>query len=332
MADDVWVFAEHQGGKIRKVVLELLGAGRTLADTLKGRLCAVVLGSGVDETAQHLGRYADLVYVWDDPQLEYYNSDCYLPLFTECIDREKPAIILAGATYVARDFFPCLAGRLDTGIVIDCLHMEVTDGGRLILRKPFYGGRVLGDVVCPDCRPQIVLVRPNTYPVSGPRDARGEILAQETLLDSEDIRLKVEDVVMSARERLDLTEAEIIVTGGRGLKGPEHFTIVEELAEVLGATVGTTRAVVDSGWRPHSDQVGKSGKTVSPRLYVAAGASGAIHHIMGMDTAKVVVAINTDPRAPFFQYADYGIAGDLFEVIPLLTEEFRKELVDNNEG
>jgi len=331
MANDVWVFAEHQGGKIRKVVLELLGAGRTLADRLKGRLCAVVLGTGVGEIAEQLSRHGDLVYVWDDPQLDYYNGDCYLPLLTECVEREKPALILAGATYVARDFFPRLAGRVDTGIVIDCLRIEVTDGGSLMLRKPFYGGKVLGDVVCPDCSPQIVLVRPNTYPVSAPRDTRGEILSQETHLNPEDIRLKVEDVVMSDRGRLDLTEAEIIVTGGRGLKGPEHFTVIEELADVLGATVGTTRAVVDSGWRPHSDQVGKSGKTVSPRLYIAAGASGAIHHIMGMDTAKVVVAINTDPRAPFFQHADYGIAGDLFEIIPLLTKELKKES-DKNEG
>lgn len=327
MLDEVWVFAEHQDGKVRKVASELLGKGRELADRLGVKLTVLLLGSGVDVQAQTLAAYADKVYQWDDPILEHYNSDVYLPLISDLARKETPKILLAGATVLAKDLFPRLAGRLSTGIVMDCLGLELGDDALLIARRPFFGGKVLAEMVCREGRPQIALVRPNTFqiPPVG-RDTKGEVIRQPVEIDPGRVKLEVLEVARGSKEKLDLTEAEVIVTGGSGMKAPDNFRLLEELADVLVATVGATRAVVDSGWRPHSDQVGKSGKTVSPKLYFAIGLSGAVQHIMGMDTSRVVVAINKDPRASIFQYADYGIVGDLFKVVPLLTEELKKEL------
>jgi electron transfer flavoprotein alpha subunit len=327
MAGAVWIFAEHQDGTIRKTTLELLGKGRELAGQLGTELVALLLGSGVDGLAQELTAYADKVYHWDDPLLERYNSDVYLQAIAGLAEKENPQILLAGATFLARDLFPRVAGRLKTGIAVDCLNLEVGDDGLLIARRPLFGGKVLADVICRQGRPQIALTRPNTFPLPDKKgDHAGEVLPVDLAVDPAQVRLEVLEVVRAHQERLDLTEAEIIVTGGRGMKEAANFRLLEDLADVLSATVGATRGVVDSGWRPHDDQVGKSGKTVSPKLYIAAGLSGAIHHVMGMDTSKVVVAVNKDPQAPIFHYADYGILGDLFEVLPLLTEALKKEL------
>jgi electron transfer flavoprotein alpha subunit len=327
MAGEVWVFAEHQNGKVRKTTLELLGKGGELAKAAGMELAALVLGSGVDGLAKELISYADKVYHWDDPLLERYNSDCYCQVIASQAKKEQPDIILAGATFLARDLFPRLAGRLDTGIAVDCLNLELGADGILTARRPLFGGKVLADVVCCQDKPQIALIRPNTFPLpDAPSLSKGKVLSVKVSVDPAQVRLEVLEVARAAKERLDLTEAEVIVTGGRGMKGAENFRLLDDLADVLGATVGATRGVVDSGWRPHDDQVGKSGKTVSPKLYFAVGLSGAIHHIMGMDTSKVVVAINKDPRAPIFHYADYGVVGDLFEVLPLLTAALKKEL------
>jgi electron transfer flavoprotein alpha subunit len=327
MAGEVWVFAEHHDGMIRKTTLEILGKGRELAGHLGVDLAALLLGSGVDGLAKGLAAYADKVYQWDDPLVKQYNSDVYLQVIANQAEKERPQLILAGATSLARDLFPRVAGRLKTGIAVDCLSLELGEEGLLVARRPLFGGKALVDVVSCQGRPQIALARPNTFPLSdaqGP--SKGRIVPLGVEVDPAKVKLEVLEVVRVARERLDLTEAEIIVTGGSGMKGAENFSLLEDLADVLGATVGATRAVVDSGWRPHDDQVGKSGKTVSPKLYFAVGLSGAIHHVMGMDTSKVVVAINKDPRAPIFQYADYGIQGDLFEVVPFLIEALKKEL------
>jgi electron transfer flavoprotein alpha subunit len=327
MSGEVWVFAEHQNGKVRKTALELLGKGSELAKTAGTELAALVLGSGVDGIAKELTAYADKVYQCDDPLMERYNSDCYGQVIAGLAEKELPHIILAGATFLARDLFPRLAGRLDTGIAVDCLNLELGADGLLTARRPLFGGKVLADVVCRQARPQIALVRPNTFPLPDAQSPpKGQVLRQAVAIDPAQVRIEVLEVARAAKERLDLTEAEVIVTGGRGMKGAENFRLLEDLADVLNATVGATRGVVDSGWRPHDDQVGKSGKTVSPKLYFAVGLSGAIHHVMGMDTAKVVVAINKDPQAPIFQYADYGVLGDLFEILPLLTAALKKEL------
>ncbi len=327
MTGAVWVYAEHQDGRIRKTTLEVLGAGRKLAEGLGVQVIALLLGSGVDDLVQEVATYADTVYQWDDPLLEQYNSDVYLQVIAYQAEKENPQIILAGATSLSRDLFPRLAGRLQTGIAVDCLGLELGGDGLLIVRRPLFGGKALADVVCRHGRPQMALTRPNTFPLPDQREGgRGEVISLDLHVDLTQVRLKVLEVVRAATKRLDLTEAEVIVTGGTGMKGAENFRLLDDLADVLGATVGATRGVVDSGWRSHDDQVGKSGKTVSPTLYFAVGLSGAIHHVMGMDTSKVVVAINKDPQAPIFQYADYGVLGDLFEVLPLLTEAFRQEL------
>jgi electron transfer flavoprotein alpha subunit len=326
MAGAVWVFAEHQDGTIRKTTYELLGKGREFAEQGGVELAALLLGSGVDGITQELTAYADKIYQWDDPLLEKYNSDIYLQVIAELAEKERPQILLAGATFLARDLFPRVAGRLKTGIAVDCLNLDLGDDGLLVATRPLFGGKVLADVVCRQGRPQIVLTRPNTFPLLDKRgDRRGAVIPLDLTVDPAQVRLEVLEVVRTATERLDLTEAEIIVTGGRGMKEAENFRLLDDLADALGATVGATRGVVDSGWRPHDDQVGKSGKTVSPKLYIAVGLSGAIHHVMGMDTSKVVVAINKDPQAPIFQYTDYGVLGDLFEVLPLLTEALKRE-------
>jgi len=327
MAGAVWVFAEHQDGKIRKTTLEVLGKGRELAKLLGVELIALLLGSGVEGLAQELTAYADQVYQWDDPLVEQYNSDVYLQVIANQAEKEGPQLILAGATCLSRDLFPRLAGRLHTGIAVDCLGLELGKDGLLIARRPLFGGKVLADMVYPQGRPRIALTRPNTFPLPDAKgDRTGEVLSLDVAIDPAQVKLEVLEVVRAATKRLDLTEAEIIVTGGSGMKGADNFQLLDDLADVLGATVGATRGVVDSGWRPHDDQVGKSGKTVSPTLYFAIGLSGAIHHVMGMDTSKVVVAINKDPQAPIFHYADYGVVGDLFEVLPLLTEALKQEL------
>jgi len=325
MAEEVWVFAEHQDKKIRKVSLELLVKGREFADRLGVELAVLLLGSGVDGLGEELTTYADRVYQWDNPLLDKYNSEVYLQIISNFVKKENPQIFLAGATFLTRDFFPRLAARMETGIAVDCVNLDVDGNNLLMARRPLFGGKVLADVVCRKGRPQIALVRPNTFPLLTTKGTRkGKVHKLMVDVDSSQLKLQVVEILGSAKERLDLTEAEIIVTGGRGMKGPENFKLLEELADVLGATVGASRAVVDSGWKPHGDQVGKSGKTVSPKLYFAVGVSGAIHHIMGMDTSKVVIAINKDQRAPIFQYADYGIVGDLFEFLPLLTKELKE--------
>jgi electron transfer flavoprotein alpha subunit len=327
MVGEVWVFAEHQAGALRKTTFELLGKGRELAGQLGVKTAALILGSGVDNLATTLAAYADKVYQWDDPLVKQYNSDVYLQVIADHAEKEKPKVVLAGATFLARDLFPRVAGKCKTGIAVDCLGLELGEDGFLIARRPLFGGKVLADVVCRHGRPQIALTRPNSFPLPDVQDSpKGTIVPLGVTVDHAKVKLEVLEVVRVAQKRLDLTEAGIIVTGGSGMKAAQNFSLLEELADLLGATVGATRGAVDSGWRPHDDQVGKSGKTVSPKLYVAVGLSGAIHHVMGMDTSKVVVAINKDPRAPIFNYADYGIQGDLFEVIPLLIDELKKEL------
>jgi electron transfer flavoprotein alpha subunit len=325
MTGEVWVFAEHQAGALRKTTLELLGKGRELAQAMDVAMAALILGSGIDKLSQQLAAYADTVYQWDDPLVKHYNSDVYVQLIADQARQKRPQIILAGATSLARDLFPRVAGRLKTGIAVDCLGLELQDDGLLKARRPLFGGKVLADVVCRHGRPQIALTRPNTFSVPDMKDSpKGKIVLVGVDVDADKVKLEVLEVATIAKKRLDLTEAEVVVSGGSGMKAAQNFSLLEELADLFGATVGATRGAVDSGWRPHSDQVGKSGKTVSPKLYVAVGLSGAIHHVMGMDTSKVVVAINKDARAPIFHYADYGIQGDLFEVIPLLIDELKK--------
>jgi len=324
----VLVVAEHKDGALKKVTFEMLGEGTRIAARLGGEVEAALLGSGVGDLAGVLAHYgADRVYLADDPSLEIYSSEGYTTVLARLVQKAEPAVVLLGATTQGRDLAPRVAARLGLGLASDCTAFEVTADGRLVITRPVYAGRAIATVM-EKTTPQMATVRPNVMMPLEPdtsRTAPVEKLAVET----GDVRARVIDLIQESGRQQglpSLAEAEIIVSGGRGLKRPENFRLLEELAEVLGAAVGASRAAVDAGWIDHSHQVGQTGKTVTPDLYIACGISGAVQHLAGMKTARYIVAINRDPEAPIFRVADYGIVGDLFEVVPILTEEFKKVL------
>jgi electron transfer flavoprotein alpha subunit len=323
----LWIFVEHRDGAIRKVSKELLSGGRALASALGEEMAAVLFGFHVDSMAEELAKRAHRVYVVDDPLFQHYSADAYGELLATLVREYDPSVLLGGSTFMGRDLFPWVASRLAAGYAADCTHITLGDDRTLIAKRPMYGGKVLADVTFPQARPAMGTVRPNAFPLKSPDgETTGEVIRLEPKIDPSTIRTRVEKVEKKAAGKVDLTEADVVVAAGRGIKGPENFRIIEELAEVINATVGTTRAVVDNQWRDHDDQIGKSGKTISPKLYIAFGISGAIHHTMGIDTAKVIVAVDKNPNALIFTYADYGIVGDLFQVVPALTAEFQKAL------
>lgn len=325
MAVAVLVFAEHKEGQWRKVTAELLTQGRLLADRLGGELAAMVLGHGVGALAESLGQYgADKVYLADDERLGTYTTDAYTPVVAEIIRSVAPKLVLFGNTVLAKDLAPRVAQRLGAGLVTDCTGLELEDQAVRFVR-PIYAGKAItrGEIAG---APAILTVRPNVLGVAEVSPRTPEVLPQKVELDPGALRQIVKEVVKKTAGRVELTEADIIVAGGRGMKGPENFKLLEELADVLGAAVGASRAAVDAGWCDHDIQVGQTGKTVSPTLYIACGISGAIQHLAGMLSSKYIVAINKDPEANIFKIANYGIVGDLFKIVPLLTEEFRKVL------
>ena len=328
MPGNVLVVAEQRDGDLKKVTFEMLGEGTRIAGMMQlgGVVEAALLGSGVGGLADTLAHHgAARVYLADAPSLQQYSSEGYTTVLAKLIQKAEPAVVLLGATTQGKDLAPRVAARLGLGLASDCTAFEVAAGGRLIITRPLYGGRAIATVI-EKTTPQMATVRPNVMVPLEPdtsRTASVEKLAVET----GDVRAKVIDLIQeSGRQQVGLAEAEIIVSGGRGLKGPENFCLLEELADVLGAAVGASRAAVDAGWIDHSHQVGQTGRTVTPNLYIACGISGAVQHLAGMKTARYIVAINKDPEAPIFRVADYGIVGDLFEVVPILTEEFKKVL------
>ena len=326
MPGDVLVVAEHKDDDLKKVTLEMLGEGTRIAEKLGGVVEAALLGSDVGGVAEALAHYGAVrVYLADAPSLEKYSGEGYTTVLAGLIEKVVPAVVLLGATTQGKDLAPRVATRLGLGLASDCTAFEVAADGRLIITRPIYGGRAIATVM-EKTTPQMATVRPNVMAPLEPdtsRTAPVEKLAVET----GDIRARVIDLIQeSGRQQVGLAEAEIIVSGGRGLKGPESFDLLEELADVLGAAVGASRAAVDAGWIDHSHQVGQTGRTVTPNLYIACGISGAVQHLAGMKTARYIVAINKDPDAPIFRVADYGIVGDLFEVVPILTEEFKRAL------
>jgi electron transfer flavoprotein alpha subunit len=326
MPGNVLVVAEHKDGDLKKVTFEMLGEGTRIAERLGGAVEAAVLGSGMSGMTDSLAHYgAARVYLADDPSLERYSSEGYTIVLAKLIQEAKPAVVLLGATTQGKDLAPRVAARLGLGLASDCTAFEVAADGRLIITRPLYGGRAIATVI-EKTTPQMATVRPNLMVPLEPDTSR-TVPVEKLAVDTGDIRAKVVELIQeSERRRVGLAEAEIIVSGGRGLKGPENFCLLEELADVLGAAVGASRAAVDAGWIDHSHQVGQTGRTVTPNLYIACGISGAVQHLAGMKTARYIVAINKDPDAPIFRMADYGIVGDLFEVVPILTEEFKKAL------
>ncbi len=323
MARDVWVFVEHVDGVVRKVSLELLCAASRFVQKTKGTVGAVLFGKVIESTVENVRLYADRVYFVEDEKLAVYTSDGYTSALTNLVMDQTPAVLVAGSTSMGKDLFPRVAMRLETGLAPDCTHLEIGENGRLIATRPIYGGKVFAQVTIPNSSPEMATVRPNTFPLEAVNKS-AEVIRTGDLLKGVEIRQRVEGEERAAQEKVDVTEAEFVIGVGRGIKDPGNFEIVKELADVLGATVGVTRSVVDNGWWDVNDQIGKSGKNISAKLYFAFGISGAVHHVLGIQTCKTVVAVNTDPNALIFNYADFGLVGDMMQVIPALKEEIAK--------
>ncbi len=326
MGNNVLVIAEQRGGVLKKVAFEMLGVGGKLAAALGGHVEAALLGSGLGSLPDTLAQYgATKVYVADDESLAVYSSEGYVNTIAAFIGKVEPAIVLLGATAMGKDLAPRLAARLGVGVASDCTALEI-EGGRLLATRPIFAGKALAKVKL-NGDPQMATVRPNVLAapeLDGSKTATVEPVAAA----AGDVRAVVVEISGAGEGEIDVAEADIIVSGGRGVAGPEGFAPVRSLAKTLKAAVGASRAAVDAGWIEHSHQVGQTGKTVTPNLYVACGISGAIQHLAGMKTSKVIVAVNKDPEAPIFKVANYGIVGDLFQVVPLLEKEFQALLAE----
>ena len=319
MTQGVLVFAEQVDGNFRKIAYETVSEGRRLADTLGESVSAVVFGSGVEGIAGELAQYgADKILVGDDPALADYTTDAYTNMLFEVVKNNDPRILLFGASSRGKDLSARLAARLGVGLAMDCISLKL-DGEKLFATRPMYGGKVLAEVAL-EGTPQMSAIRPNVMEIVQSSKAGA---VEKVEISSGDVRTRIVEKKLEVASKIDLTEADVIVSGGRGMGGPD-FSVVEQLAEVLGGTVGASRSAVDEGWRPHSDQVGQTGKVVSPNLYIACGISGAIQHLAGMGSSKYIVAINKDPEAPIFKKADYGIVEDLFKAVPAIIAELKK--------
>ena len=324
----VWVFAEQKDNSVLQVVLELLGGGRKLADTLSVPLSAVLLGSKIEDQANTLFAYgADRVYLVEDESLENYNDESYADIFTQLVNKYKPEIVLVGATAYGRSLAPRVASRLNTGLTADCTELGIDPETKNLLQtRPAFGGNLMATIICPDRRPQMATVRPKVMkPMEPDYSRKGEIIRPVVLIP-DNLLIKVIERVHTVYEKVSLTEADIIVSGGRGLGDAKNFELVRELAEVLGGAVGASRATVDAGWIDYSHQIGQTGRTVGPRVYFACGISGAVQHLAGMSSSDIIIAINKDADAPIFKIATFGIVGDVLEVLPELIKEFRARL------
>ena len=325
---DLWVFVEtNEDGTAKNVGIELLTPGKMMAGKQGGALVAVVIGNNVDEAVKAASEHgADKVIVVDGPEYAHYTTDAYAIALCTLVEKYGPTSMLIGATNNGRDLGPRVSCRLHTGLTADCTALDVDEeSGNVAWTRPAFGGNLMATILCPDHRPQIGTVRPGVFKKGEPGEAKAEVIKEDIHVDAKDIRTQVLELIKEADgENVDLEGAEIIVSGGRGVGGPEGFEPVKALADVLGGVVGASRAAVDAGWIAHAHQVGQTGKTVGPKLYIACGISGAIQHVAGMSGSDCIVAINKDPEAPIFDIADYGVVGNLFEVLPVLTEEIKK--------
>ncbi|MFH1779327.1 MAG: electron transfer flavoprotein subunit alpha [Candidatus Omnitrophota bacterium] len=325
----VWVFGEQKKGVIQSVVFELLGEGRILADDLDVKLACVLLGEAMEGKAQELiWRGADKVYLVEHPKLKNYQDEPYTNVIVELVKEFKPEILLYGATSIGRSLASRIAVKLDTGLTADCTKLSIDKENRLLLQtRPAFGGNIMATIRCANHRPQMATVRHKVMKeASVDKSRKGEIIKRSYKEAIYKSRAKLIDIVEEISETVNLAEADIIVSGGRGLGKAEGFKVVEELAKVLGGAVGASRATVDAGWIPYSHQVGQTGKTVCPKIYFACGISGQIQHLAGMSSSDIIVAINKDLHAPIFSVATYGIIGDLYEIVPPLTQKFKEVL------
>lgn len=327
MALGIVTIAEQRDGEIRKISYELVSEARRLADSLGQNVTAILLGKDIRDKAATFGYYgADKVLVADDPRLETYTTGAYVSVITDLIKTLDPLIVITGASAQGKDLSARLSARLNVGMAQDCISFSIEEN-KLTVIRPIYAGKAYAKIGFDDTYPNMASARPNVLTLNEPDTLKSaEIIDASISLEESDIKTKVVELLKDESDRVDLTEAERIVSGGRGMKGPEGYGILEELADAISATVGASRSAVDAGWRPFSDQVGQTGKVVSPNLYIACGISGAIQHIAGMGTSKVIVAINKDPDAPIFQKADFGVVDDLFKIVPALSEQLKKIL------
>ena len=325
---DLWVLIEtKEDGSAQNVGLELLNPGRMLADKQGGALVAVVIGNNVEESVKAASSHgADKVIVVEGEEYTQYTTDAYATALCTLVEKYGPTSMMIGATPHGRDLGPRVSCRLQTGLTADCTALDIDEeSGNVAWTRPAFGGNLMATIICPDHRPQIGTVRPGVFKKSDPTEGKAEVIREDIHVAPDQIRTKLlESIKEAAGEMVDLEGAEIIVSGGRGVGGPEGFAPVKELADALGGVVGASRAAVDAGWIAHAHQVGQTGKTVGPKLYIACGISGAIQHVAGMSSSDYIVAINKDPDAPIFDIADYGLVGNLFEVLPLLTAEVKK--------
>jgi len=324
---DVWVFCEQKKGVIQPVSFELLGEGAKLAKKLGVKLCAVVLGSGIEPRASELSaRGVDRIYLVDNPALGVYQDDPYTEVLARLVEEYAPEILLCGATTIGRSLAARVAVKIKTGLTADCTGLDIDEKERLLLQtRPAFGGNIMATIITPNHRPQMATIRHKVMKEAEICETRAaEIIRKnypETVMIS---RTKLLGVMAEIEETVNLTEADVVVAGGRGMGGPENFAMIKELAVVLNGAVGASRSAVDSDWIPYSHQVGQTGKTVCPKLYIACGISGQIQHLIGMQSSKIIVAINKDPDAPIFKAATYGIVGDALEIVPALIKEFRR--------
>ncbi|MHB1314701.1 MAG: FAD-binding protein [Christensenellales bacterium] len=324
----VWVFGEQMNGAPASVVFELLGEGTNLAKQLQVPLSVVLLGHEMEQAANLLIAYgADHVYMVDHPSLKNFNDESYADIFVQLIQKYHPEIVLFGASTYGRSLAPRISSRINTGLTADCTKLEIDTEKRLLLQtRPAFGGNLMATIICPNQRPQMSTVRHKVMKALEPDFSRtGEIIRPDVTVP-QDLKTKVVDVVCELSEMVNLTDADIIVSGGRGLGDPKNFCLLEELARILGGAVGASRAAVDAGWIPYSHQVGQTGKTVRPKVYIACGISGAVQHLAGMSSSDTIIAINKNPDAPIFKIATYGIVGDLFQIVPALINEFKTRL------
>jgi electron transfer flavoprotein alpha subunit len=315
----VFVIAEQREGRLKKSTFELLGASAAAGNETH----AILLGDGISDLAKELGQYgAKTVHVAQNPALKFYTGEAYSKVILDILKAASPDVILASHSPTGRDLMPRITAQLGVGLASDCTQLSF-EGSKIKARRPVYAGKATVEVEFLGSGPQAATVRPNALgaPKADPSKTAESV---QVAVNLGDLKTKVVEVVKGASGRPDVTEASIVVSGGRSLKSADNFKILEEMADVIGAAVGASRAAVDAGFRPHRDQVGQTGKVVSPALYMACGISGAIQHLAGMRTSKIIVAVNTDPEAPIFQLADYGVVGDLFALVPLLKEEFKK--------
>lgn len=322
MSKCVCVIAEFRGDNFRRVSFEVASEGRRIAEALGADLCAVAVGAGVAEKAAELGRYqVNKVYVADSPELEHYVAETYVPVVAEIIEKCDPAVVVVPASVDGKDLAARLAARLQAGLAQDCTQIQC-ENGTIKAKRPIFAGKCFAWCEWSEGALPIISCRPNVMDCLVPAEEQ-QVEVETVAVAVPEARCRVQGIDLDTSGKVELTEAEVIVSGGRGMKGPENYAMLEELAKLLGAAVGASRAAVDAGWRPHADQVGQTGKVVNPNLYIAVGISGAIQHLAGMGASKFIVAVNKDPEAPIFSKADFGVVEDLFNFVPSFTEEVR---------